>query len=194
MSWIISRLARLNWRIVALALFSVGILHIIATISASELTDHPGYKKLTDDLETNKMKVLPTVTPDHQPLDFMSPDVRFALCKYDTSQGAVEIEAELPDNTWTVALHTPNGENIFTASGQDQGAEVFKIKLVPSPDRFAGLTPEARGASENRPAELTVVAQKGVAIIRGPIKGISYTRAIEKTLNRATCRVVPDGR
>ena len=188
-----SRLKRLNWRIVLLALFCVGILHIGVTISASQFRSHPGYSALANTLPLHDMTVLAPITPDYQPHPFMSPSVRYALCRYDTSNATVEISAILPDSTWTLSLHTPQGENIFTATGQDQGSEIFTVKLIPSPERFSGLTPEAQGTSREITSELTVVAQNGIAILRGPIKGLAYQQAIEDTLIKANCRTLPNG-
>ncbi|MGH1418201.1 MAG: DUF1254 domain-containing protein [Hyphomicrobiaceae bacterium] len=192
MSWIFSRLKRMNWRVVIMALFCVGIIHITATLSAAQYGDHPGFKTLTENLPVNQIVVLPPVTPDQQPLAYMAPDTRYAVCRYDTTDGPVEVEVLLPDDTWTVALHTPKGENIFAASGQGNGAETLKIKLVPSPDRFTGLTPEARGTSQENPAELSVVTKRGVAIVRGPIKGLSYVRMIEENLRNVSCQIAPN--
>ncbi len=189
MSWLLTRIWRLNWRVVFLALFSVGILHICATITAAQFGNHPGYRTLAKPLPLHQMTLLSPVSHTNQPLPFLSPNVRYALCRFDTSKGSVEINVTLPDSTWTLGLHSPKGENIFTAAGQEDGTQVFKIKLLPSPDRFAGLTPEAQGSSGKGPAGLTFVAQKGLAIVRGPIRGTAYIRAVERTLNKANCRI-----
>lgn len=185
-----SRLKRIDLRMVFLAGICVAILHICSTLTASNFGRHPGFLALADKASLHKMTVLRPVSPDNQPIPFMSPNLRYAICRYDTSNGPVELNVTLPDETWSIALHTPDGANPFAATGQQQGTDVLKIRLVPSPDQFSGLSPEAEGKSDNKPVELTVVAKTGIAVVRAPVKGVAFQRMTEAMLLKAQCKSV----
>jgi uncharacterized membrane protein len=136
----------------------------------------------------NAMQILPPVTPSSQRLPFMAPDARYALCRFDTKDGAVSLTATLPGPGWIVALYSTAGDNFFTSVAQPGRRTDVSLLLVPSDDRFRGLTPEAKGASA-RPEEpvLTVPAQTGVALVRAPEQGQAYRARNLAELKRARC-------
>ena len=182
--WSRARLAS-PWHL-ATALVAAGILHIGATFAHSYLATSSAYQRLTPGLAANAMKVLPAVTPAAQPLAFLGADARYAMCRIDTAGGPVALEARLPEPGWTLTITSPEGETLYAASGQPDRALDVALKLVPSDDRFMGLTPEARGiASDTVP--LAVAAPSGLAILRAPDKGLAYRDVIEAELRRARC-------
>lgn len=171
---------------VATALVAAGILHIGATFAHSYLATSSAYQRLAPQLPVNAMTVLPPVTPADQPLAFLGADARYALCRIDTAEGPVTIEARLPGPGWTLTLTSPEGETLYAASGQPDRPLDAALKLVPSDERFLGLTPEARGlAAETVP--LVVAAPSGMVVLRAPDKGLAYRALIEAELRRARC-------
>src|SRR5262245_14189779 len=176
-----------NWRLVGLAFFAVGILHIVATLAAPSLVISRAYDQLAQNLPLNRMQILPPITPSSQPLPFLAPDARYALCPFDTSDGAVAITARLPGPGWMLALYTAEGENFFASVSRPGPAIDVSLMLVPSEDRFLGLTPEARSIYEPTDKTLTIGAQKGIAIIRSPNQGVAYEARNLAELSRARC-------
>ena len=185
--WALAKLRSTNWQLVGLAFFAVGILHIVATLVAPSLVISPAYDQLAQDLPLNRMQVLPPVTPSTQPLPFLAPDARYALCRFDTTDGAVTITARLPGPGWMLALYTAEGENFFSSVARPGPAIDVSLMLVPSEDRFLGLTPEARSNFEATDKTLTVGAQKGLAILRAPNQGAAYEARNLAELSRARC-------
>jgi len=181
-------LPRINLRLVAAAFCAVAILHILATLVAPELAPSRAYEQISQEMPLNTMQILPPVTPSSQRLPFMAPDARYALCRFDTKDGAVSLTATLPGPGWIVALYSTAGDNFFTSVAQPGRRTDVSLLLVPSDDRFRGLTPEAKGAS-TRPDEpvLTVPAQTGVALVRAPEQGQAYRARNLAELKRARC-------
>jgi uncharacterized membrane protein len=181
-------LPRINLRLAAAAFCAVAILHIVATLAAPELAPSRAYEMISQELPLNTMQILPAVTPSTQRLPFMAPDARYALCRFDTKDGAVSLTATLPGPGWVVALYSTAGDNFFTSVAQPGRRSEVSLLLVPSDERFKGLTPEAKGATSGpEDPMLTVPAQTGVAVIRAPEQGQAYRSRNLAELKRARC-------
>jgi uncharacterized membrane protein len=188
---VVTTLKNTNWRIIAAAFFAIAILHILATLVAPELTTSSGYDRLSRGLPVNKMQVLPPVAPGAQPLPFMSPDARYALCRFDTTDGSVAVTAVLPGPGWTLALYSTEGENFYTSVAQPGRRTNVSLLLVPTDDRFIALAPQARGEPAQADSTLAVPAQKGVVVLRAPDQGLSYRARNLAELKRARCAYRP---
>jgi uncharacterized membrane protein len=180
-------LPRIDLRTLAAALVAVAILHILATLAAPHLASAPAVHHVMRDLPLNAMKLLPPLTRAAQPLPFLAPDARYAMCRFDTAKGAVLLNAVLPEAGWTLAIYTPAGDNIYVASGQSGQVTTATIRLVPSGDIFTGLTPESRGLAPAAQQPLSFAVRRGVAVVRAPERGEAYRRATDTTLAKASC-------
>jgi uncharacterized membrane protein len=176
-----------NVRMVLAAILAAAMLHICATLLAPTLTGTTAFERLSPGLPLHRMTILPPVGPDTQVLPFMGADSRYALCRFDTSKGVINIHAVLPDVGWSLALNSPEGDNFFTSVGSAVSRTELDVRLVPSGDRFLGLTREAVGAPRDAEPPITVTAQSGIAVIRAPDKGLAYRAEIERDLKLSSC-------
>ena len=187
MSYALAILQKINWRLIAAAMFAVGILHILATLAAPELAVSRAYDRMAGNLPVNTMQLLPPITPTTQPLPFMSPDARYALCRFDTGKGAVAVTASLPGPGWILALYTPEGDNFFASVAQPGRRTEVSLLLVPAAEHFNLLAPPSLDTGKTTDAMLTVAAQKGLAVLRAPDQGQAYSGRNLAELKRARC-------
>ncbi len=178
-------------RVVGLAVVAAAILHILATLAAPQLSGVSPFSRLTPIAPLHTFQVLAPATPQAQPLPFLAPDMRYAICRYDTSKGPVAVTASLPGRGWMLSLYTTQGDNFFTATGQDAQATDLNLLLTPTADRFLGLTPEARGRASEVTNALTLSTGRGMAVLRAPDRGQAYRAQTEEILKRATCNARP---
>lgn len=181
----------IRWRLLAASLVGAGILHICVTLVAPYLSTASAYGRLAAVLPLNVMKVLPPIGADNQPLPFMSPDSRYAMCSFDTRAGPVFLKARLPDAGWSIALYAESGANLYVAVGSPEARSDLKVLLVPSDDRFMGLTPEAGGIANPTLGAQQIAARRGVIVIRAPDRGFAYAAEIERELSTASCAARP---
>ncbi len=184
---ILDFLRRIELRAVLAAAVAAAILHICATLAAPYLATAPPYSRLAAALPVNAMKLMPPITRAAQPLPFLAPDARYAMCRFDTSKSPVIITANLPGVGWSLAVYTTAGDNIYAATGLANQETTAAIRLVPSGDRFTGLTPESRGLAPTTRQELSIAARQGVVIVRAPDRGLAYQGLTEAMLATATC-------
>jgi uncharacterized membrane protein len=178
-------------RLLLVALITAAILHILATLAAPRLAGSTPYARLSAIAPLHVFQVLAPVTPKAQPLPFLAPDVRYAICRYDTSKGPVAIDVRLLGRGWTLSLYTPEGDNFYTALGQDGQVSDIALQLTPVADRFLGLTPEARGRVSEAATSLSIATGKGMVVVRAPDRGIAYRAETESLLKRAACTSRP---
>ncbi len=182
------RVTSINVPLVAAALFASAILHILATLATPALTPSSGYSRIARDLPTNAMQILPAVTPDAQPIPFFSPDARYAVCRFDTRNGAVSLTAILPDPGWVLSLYSPDGDNFFTSvAGPDRRPNVA-ILLVPGEETWRSSGGATPNVAVTQDATLTIPAHKGIAIIRAPDRGEAYRTQVLAELKQARCQ------
>lgn len=184
----LARITSVNIPLAAAALFAAAILHILATLATPHLIPTSGYGRLAGDLPENTMQILPVVAPDAQPLPFLSPDARYAVCRFDTRDGAVSISAVLPDAGWVLALFSPDGDNFFTSVASPERRPEVSLLLVPGDDSWRSGGGAGPGVAVTREATLTIPANEGIAIIRAPDRGEAYRPRAMAELKRAQCK------
>lgn len=181
-------LKKANWQLILAAPVAAGILHICATLAAPYLTAASAYSRLAPALPVNRMQVLNASAPGAEPLPFMSPDARYAMCRFDTSGGPVSVASTLPpDLGWTLTVMNPQGDSLYAAASVPSRPTPIQIAIVPSEDAFLGVTPEARGIARDAQQPTAVAATRGIVIVRGPDKGFSYQRHVDAVLKDARC-------
>jgi uncharacterized membrane protein len=178
-------------RVVCLALITAAIVHIVATFAAPQLSGATPFARLTPLSPLHQFTVLPPLSPTNQPLAFLSSDMRYAMCRYDTAKGPVALTASLPGRGWMLSLYSPDGDNFYTVVGQDAQPTEIALLLTPSADRFLGLTPEARGKSTEGTSTLSLTTGRGIAVLRAPDRGYAFASQAEAALKRATCTSRP---
>ncbi len=182
-----ARLPDFNWRMTAATMAAMGILHICATLAAPHMVTSTAYSRLAPLIPINELVVLPKLSPGAQPMPFLTPDVRYAMCRYDTNKGGVKIVANLPGRGWSLALHSPEGDNIYTALGQDDRSTLINLHLVPTGNRFSGLSSEALGIAARETQVQVVSTRRGIAVIRAPERGDAYEQMLAIELGKSTC-------
>jgi len=184
---VLKSIAAIDLRVIATALVCVSILHICATLASPYLVDSTAFLRLKPMLPLNTMKILPPIQPSSQPLPFLSADVRYAMCRFSAHDTPVTVTAVLPDKGWTLAIHTPQGDNIYTATGTAARETRLTLRLVASKTSFTGLTPESRGRiAKGEPIQI-VESREGIAILRAPDTGAAYARRTTLAIRRAKC-------
>jgi uncharacterized membrane protein len=181
-------LKKANWQLIIAAPIAAGILHICATLAAPYLTAASAFTRLAPALPVNKMQVLHDITPGTEPLPFLSPHARYAMCRFDASNGPVSVAATLPpDPGWMLAVITPQGDNIYAAASVPGRETPITLVLVPSENHFLGVTPEARGIARDVQPPVAIAATHGIVVVRGPDKGLAYRGEVERNLLQAAC-------
>lgn len=162
------------------------MLHIVATLAAPSLALSTAYARLDGILPPNRVVILPPVSPQTQPLPFMTPALRYAMCRYDTARGPVDVSVELSETGSSLTIYTIDGEAVYTAAQSE--VPLHQVRIIPTDGRFLGLTPEALGRRSAEVPSATLAADRGIVVFAIPDLGVSYQSAIEQHLAAVSCK------
>ena len=145
---------------------------------------------------------LSPIRPGAQPLPFMAPDVRYAMCRYDLGAGALQIRTRLLDPAWSVLLFTAQGENYSAFSSGDIQKPELEIVVSPSTEQsllqsvqtFLTRTHKETRGPRDPGIVITAPEREGIAVIRAPVMGVAFQKEVDAALASATCVVQPKGR
>jgi uncharacterized membrane protein len=175
------------------ALVTGAVLHIVTTFAIPALSSSwfrwSAFDRIKGQLDVNTMKVWPLDPSGTMPLPFLSPDMRYAFCRFDITSGPVMVSMVLPEAGWSLALYTPSGDNFYAVPGQDGRVVEAVFNIVPASDRLLIPVPGQRRADVDA-AQVTSVSREGLVVIRGPNKGAASLPSVEAALRRARCVAV----
>ncbi|MFT3731020.1 MAG: hypothetical protein QM780_06270 [Hyphomicrobium sp.] len=173
-----------DWRLLLIFFAVLAIVHIVATFLAVNDTRGSAYWRLAHAFAKNKMTIAQEVAPKRQPLPFLAPDARYAICPFETANGTLRVRALLPDLGWTVGVYAPDGTNLYFAAASADRETTIDLSIIPSDERFLGL-PSVNAA--NTDPQQTIAAEKGLIVVRAPDKGEPYRADELAALAKASC-------
>jgi uncharacterized membrane protein len=171
------------------AVVAGGLIHIAATLVVPQFATASAFQRLSDALPLNRMRVLPPVDAAAQPLPYLGPDVRLAVCRYDVGDDPVTLSFALPDKGWTLGLYTTWGDNFYVLPAQDNRSGELTLTLVPPGERSFSLLTLGGRATITSISQIEVPETRGFAVIRAPVRGRAFAAEIETTLKKADCSV-----
>lgn len=179
---------RLPGLYIALAIILAGLIHVMAVLTLPVLAPRDAHARLAALGPANTMIKLPPVTPGQQIMPNMAPDVRYAVCLFDLSNGPVRLRTSIPDALWLIAFYTPLGENFYTVIGADMKRADVELIVTAEDQPVPELGANAPQAFEN----VVVVSSpetKGIALIRAPLASHSRGAETERALEASYCGV-----
>jgi uncharacterized membrane protein len=171
---------------IVLGIVLAALIHIVAVLMLPVLAPRNAQARLAELGPVNTMIELPAAAPGKQAMPMMAPDVRYAFCRFDLSNGPVRLSATIADDLWLIGLYSPEGDNFYAVTGAD--LKKANIELVIA---SADQTVEEAGVdSPESTDEVLVVSSpvnQGIALIRAPLKGPSRAARAEEALKATSC-------
>jgi uncharacterized membrane protein len=171
---------------IVLGLVLAGLIHIVAVLTLPMLAPRNAQARLAALGPANTMIELPAASPGRQAMPMMAPDVRYAFCRFDLSNGPIRLRAAIADELWLIALYTPEGENFYTVAGADMKRAQLDLILT-----AADQTVEEAGVDAPESSDETLVVNapvtEGIALIRAPLAGASRAARAENALKATSC-------
>lgn len=177
---------KVSWFTIAAGLVAGGVIHIAAVIGAPYLAQRDAWNRLARISELNQIYVMPPGAPEVVPIPLAAPDMGYAFCRFDLSEGNVVFESTISGPVWSAAMHTRHGENFYVISGADIQRDRIRMLLVPR----ARLATEASAEITARGEEQIIVISpemKGTIAVRVPNPGKHFTQQTIAALQAAQC-------
>lgn len=177
-----------HWRWGLALLLCTGVTHIVFSFMMPYAFGFNAFTRLSRSLPINQFVILPLAEPKAQVLPYQSPDVRYAMCRFDVTGGPVLSSARLPEPGWTYSIYTAQGEAVYAFAAQ-QFTEIA-IAILPPGERFVDVVAATQRADTSL-TQVHVPTRQGIIVVRAPIRGRTYAAEIERDLTSAQCRLQP---
>ncbi len=174
-----------NWKWVIATIIISGIVHILAVLNLPSLAPKSAWFRLRHDVPVNKMLLLSKLDEKPSLLPMMAPDVRYAICRYDLTNGPVTVRTKIPHELFSVAAYDQLGQNFYVISGASLQREELYLVVT----RNTNTAEEEVSASEKSDDVVVINSAnaKGVLLLRVPVAGPAYEQQTEELLKKATC-------
>ena len=136
----------MNWRrwlgrvIVTLAL--AGVLHVAIVMAIPYVVTGVFISRSVARFGVNHAVAPPLPTDQARTVVKPSPDLLYAVCIYDVSQGPVRVTLAPPRSYWSLSLFDRNSDNIFRANASDLPGESVTLTLVAQKDAVEHRLPQ----------------------------------------------------
>ncbi len=171
---------------IVLGVVLAGLIHIVAVLALPTLAPRNAYARLSLLGPANTMIELPAAAPGNQAMPMMAPDVRYAFCRFDLTDGPVRLRATIADNLWLIGLYTQEGDNFYAVAGADLKKPDIELVIA-----SADQTVEEAGVDAPESSDEVLVVNspvnEGIALIRAPLKGPSRAPRAEQALKATSC-------
>ena len=169
----------LTWGLATLILAL--IVHFSSVLAIPFLSENDAWRRLASKIKNNQMQVIKTVEESNQLWAFHAPDTKYAICRFDLSQGPVQVDFQLLRGYWSVAIYDDESRNFYAADGYDLLRSSMSLILL-GPDH----------AHEGEAAlPISVPTEQGLLVIRAPVDHHLMEDSVISILEKTTC--VPIG-
>ena len=175
----------LYWFVAGLLLGAV--IHITTILALPVISEHKAWDRIGKNFQPNTMVLLPPVTPDNQPLPFMAPDIRYAVCRFNIKEAPLRVKAHLLNELWSVAIFNHKGENVYTLSGSGLKSRNVEINISLADNEVPNLG-FSTGTPNSQGIPLKLDDTEGLVMVRAPVVSEAYAEEALTHLAFATCK------
>ena len=178
-----------HWIISAIVL--AGIIHISTVLLIPYLAPNNAWARLSA-ISPNNMQVLaPADSKTPSVLPMLSPDVRYAVCRYDISKGPVMVTAELPDSLWSISIYNRFGDNFYVLRGKDLKLPLVRMKLFQKKKTLLDILRGGENkVTQDDEISVDVGDLQGIVLIRAPLTHAAFDQKAISFLSNASCTLM----
>lgn len=174
---------------IAAGLIFGAIIHITAIFTLPYMSENNAWKRVAQSLPVNTIQPLPLASPDGQVLPFMAPDMYYAMCRFNLTDGPIALRIPDMGPLWSVSLYDELSQNYYVISGNDVKRDSLELLLNKPRTEIDNFDPAA-SSTKTRSESITVrvPGTEGLAVVRAPIEGVSSAVLTNASFRRVTCQ------
>lgn len=167
------------------------IIHITSILTIPWAAEHNAWSRLAAVAEVNEVRDIAPGAGQRSLLPDIDPMMRYAVCRYDLSQGVLRIQAPVPRSYWSLALYDRLGINYYVINDRVVGAGNIEVWVANAAQLLeiepAGVE-DVEG--ENGKGERLVVGaphEQGFAVFRVFLANQSSEQTVRQVLAGTSC-------
>jgi len=165
-----------------------GIIHIVSVLWVPLTAENDSWTQLAGFGPVNALHTIAPVGDRRPPLPDMDPSLRYAVCRYDLTNGPLLISGEVPLVYWSVALYDRRGLNYYALNDRLVAGRSIKL-WVATKQQLLAIEPQSPEAEANDERLLIgAPGALGFAVFRVLVPGPSFEAAVAETFASTTCK------
>lgn len=140
------------------------IIHILAVITLPSLATETKWRSLYDGLTPNTVRTLSTSGADDDAVTNLDPFTTIALCRYNLSEAALDIQLPELDAYWSLSLINDRKTTVFAMNDRTGGRTDQGIVAILEQDAPRYLASLAEGSTP--PLVIEARDPEGIAVLR----------------------------
>ena len=181
-------MGRLFWLITAL--FLSAVVHIGYVLFVPNLAFERQLSSISKDGSENRFVLLDPALQGRLVLG-ASPNDIVGLCKFDLSNGKVNLNADIPSTYWTLTVYDLSGQQVYALNDAQAGAQQFTVDFAKAKSitqqLFGKGDPEDGLVGDNLGWHAEVNGDKGLAILWVPLSDPLFRPGIAEKLSKTKC-------
>lgn len=116
-----------------------------------------------------------------------------AMCRYDLTQGPMQISAKLPRGYWTFSIFTVKGRQVYSLTDAQAGDSSFTVDLLQAPDLLAKIKGALDDGGEAEAIsdvgwKVETPEAKGIAVIWVPVADPIFRGSTLAAVRNSACQ------
>jgi uncharacterized membrane protein len=162
-----------------------GIIHVAIVFLVPYYAGNDAWAQMQRFGPDGQFHTLPIPEAGAEPLAALDPRMIEAVCRFNLSNGPVRIQAEFPDEFWSVAVFDRRGRNVYSLN--DRAAERSRLDLVIlTPVQMAQLRQDPPASLETA-IVLELPISAGFVMLRVFVPDDSMLHGAQAALAGANC-------
>jgi len=107
-----------------------GIVHLATVLWLPRTATQDAYSRLVPVTTVNAVTALPEASPDKMLLPYMDPAFATAICRYDLSQGPLQLSLNVSQAYTSVSFYTRYGRAYYAINDRAAGRRLIELNLM----------------------------------------------------------------
>lgn len=107
-----------------------GIVHLVTVLWLPRTATQDAYSRLAAVTPVNTVVTLPDPSPDRSVLPYMDPAFATAICRYDLSQGPLQLAVNVSQAYTSMSFYTRYGQAYYAINDRAAGRRVIQLELM----------------------------------------------------------------
>jgi uncharacterized membrane protein len=144
-----------------------GIVHLATVLWLPRTATQDAYSRLTPIAPANTVSALPEPSPDTMSLPYMDPAFATAVCRYDLSDGPLQLSLNVSQAYTSVSFYTRYGQAYYAINDRAAGRRVIELELM-TEEQHSEMPEEEDVTAADRlivesPTETGIILMKALA-------------------------------
>jgi uncharacterized membrane protein len=164
-----------------------GIIHIASVLWVPATATNDSWTQITGLGPVNTLHLITPTQDGHTPLPDLDPSLRYAVCRYDLTDGPLLITSQVPLVYWSVALYDRRGLNYYALNDRLVAGRSIRL-WVATKQQLLAIEPQTSDTvGDDQRLLIGAPGVLGFAVFRALVPGPSFAASVDSAFEETSC-------